>query len=236
MLNFTPVEIDALYLTLKVALFSIAICLPTGILVAFILSRTSFPGKWLLDGIVHLPLVMPPVVVGYLLLMLLGKRGVIGEWLYETFSITVAFSWTGAAIASAVMAFPLMVRAVRLSIDSIDQGLESAASTLGANRLRILLTITLPLSLPGIIAGTILAFARSLGEFGATITFVSNIPGETQTLPLALYNFTQLPGDQTPAIRLLLISLVLAFSALIASDVLARRVNKRLGVNNGGAR
>ncbi|MAZ98747.1 MAG: molybdate ABC transporter permease subunit [Rhodospirillaceae bacterium] len=236
MLNFTPVEIDALYLTLKVALFSIAICLPTGILVAFILSRTSFPGKWLLDGIVHLPLVMPPVVVGYLLLILLGKRGVIGEWLYETFNITVAFSWTGAAIASAVMAFPLMVRAVRLSIDSIDQGLESAASTLGANRLRILLTITLPLSLPGIIAGTILAFARSLGEFGATITFVSNIPGETQTLPLALYNFTQLPGDQTPAIRLLLISLVLAFSALIASDVLARRVNKRLGVNNGGAR
>ncbi|MDG1887141.1 MAG: molybdate ABC transporter permease subunit [Alphaproteobacteria bacterium] len=236
MLNFTPVEIDALYLTLKVALFSIAICLPTGILVAFILSRISFPGKWLLDGIVHLPLVMPPVVVGYLLLILLGKRGVIGEWLYETFNITVAFSWTGAAIASAVMAFPLMVRAVRLSIDSIDQGLESAASTLGANRLRILLTITLPLSLPGIIAGTILAFARSLGEFGATITFVSNIPGETQTLPLALYNFTQLPGDQTPAIRLLLISLVLAFSALIASDVLARRVNKRLGVNNGGAR
>ena len=236
MLNFTPVEIDALYLTLKVALFSIAICLPTGILVAFILSRTSFPGKWLLDGIVHLPLVMPPVVVGYLLLILLGKRGVIGEWLYETFNITVAFSWTGAAIASAVMAFPLMVRAVRLSIDSIDQGLESAASTLGANRLRILLTITLPLSLPGIIAGTILAFARSLGEFGATITFVSNIPGETQTLPLALYNFTQLPGDQTPAIRLLLISLVLAFGALIASDVLARRVNKRLGINNGGAR
>ena len=236
MLNFTPVEIDALYLTLKVALFSITICLPTGILVAFILSRTSFPGKWLLDGIVHLPLVMPPVVVGYLLLILLGKRGVIGEWLYETFGITVAFSWTGAAIASAVMAFPLMVRAVRLSIDSIDQGLESAASTLGANRLRILLTITLPLSLPGIIAGTILAFARSLGEFGATITFVSNIPGETQTLPLALYNFTQLPGDQTPAIRLLLISLVLAFGALIASDVLARRVNKRLGINNGGAR
>ena len=235
MLNFTPVEIDALYLTLKVALFSIAICLPTGILVAFILSRTSFPGKWLLDGIVHLPLVMPPVVVGYLLLILLGKRGVIGEWLYETFGITVAFSWTGAAIASAVMAFPLMVRAVRLSIDSIDQGLESAASTLGANRLRILLTITLPLSLPGIIAGTILAFARSLGEFGATITFVSNIPGETQTLPLALYNFTQLPGDQTPAIRLLLISLVLAFGALIASDIFARRVNKRLGINNGGA-
>ena len=235
MLNFTPVEIDALYLTLKVALFSIAICLPTGILVAFILSRTSFPGKWLLDGLVHLPLVMPPVVVGYLLLILLGKRGLIGEWLYETFSITVAFSWKGAAIASAVMAFPLMVRAVRLSIDSIDQGLESAAETLGANRLRILLTITLPLSLPGIIAGTILAFARSLGEFGATITFVSNIPGETQTLPLALYNFTQLPGDQTPAIRLLLISLVLAFGALIASDILARRVNKRLGINNGGA-
>ena len=212
-----------------------SICLPTGILVAFILSRTSFPGKWLLDGLVHLPLVMPPVVVGYLLLILLGKRGLIGEWLYETFSITVAFSWKGAAIASAVMAFPLMVRAVRLSIDSIDQGLESAAETLGANRLRILLTITLPLSLPGIIAGTILAFARSLGEFGATITFVSNIPGETQTLPLALYNFTQLPGDQTPAIRLLLISLVLAFGALIASDIFARRVNKRLGINNGGA-
>ena len=233
MFELTPIEIDAFYLTIKVAFFSIVICLPTGITTAFILSRYSFPGKWLLDAVVHLPLVMPPVVVGYILLILLGKRGVIGEWLFQSFDITIAFSWKGAAIASAVMAFPLMVRAVRLSLDSIDRGLEAAAKTMGANKLRIFLTITLPLSLPGILAGTILAFARSLGEFGATITFVSNIPGETQTLPLALYNFTQIPGDQTPAIRLLIISLVIAFGALIASDVLARRVTKKLGANVG---
>ena len=233
MFELTPIEIDAFYLTIKVAFFSIVICLPTGITTAFILSRYSFPGKWLLDAVVHLPLVMPPVVVGYILLILLGKRGVIGEWLFQSFDITIAFSWKGAAIASAVMAFPLMGRAVRLSLDSIDRGLEAAAKTMGANKLRIFLTITLPLSLPGILAGTILAFARSLGEFGATITFVSNIPGETQTLPLALYNFTQIPGDQTPAIRLLIISLVIAFGALIASDVLARRVTKKLGTNAG---
>ena len=233
MLTLTQIEIDAFYLTLKVALFSIAICLPIGVTVAFILSRASFPGKWLLDGLVHLPLVMPPVVVGYILLILLGKRGIVGEWLFQTFDITIAFSWKGAAIASAVMAFPLMVRAVRLSLDSIDKGLEAAARTLGANNIKVFFTVTLPLSLPGVIAGTILAFARSLGEFGATITFVSNIPGETQTLPLALYNFTQIPGDQTPAIRLLIISLILAFGTLITSDVLARRVNKRLGLNAG---
>ena len=233
MFELTPIEIDAFYLTIRVAFFSIVICLPTGITTAFILSRYSFPGKWLLDAVVHLPLVMPPVVVGYILLILLGKRGVIGEWLFQSFDITIAFYWKGAAIASAVMAFPLMVRAVRLSLDSIDRGLEAAAKTMGANKLRIFLTITLPLSLPGILAGTILAFARSLGEFGATITFVSNIPGETQTLPLALYNFTQIPGDQTPAIRLLIISLVIAFGALIASDVLARRVTKKLGTNAG---
>ena len=233
MFELTPIEIDAFYLTIKVAFFSIVICLPTGITTAFILSRYSFPGKWLLDAVVHLPLVMPPVVVGYILLILLGKRGIIGEWLFQSFDITIAFSWKGAAIASAVMAFPLMVRAVRLSLDSIDRRLEAAAKTMGANKLRIFLTITLPLSLPGILAGTILAFARSLGEFGATITFVSNIPGETQTLPLALYNFTQIPGDQTPAIRLLIISLVIAFGALIASDVLARRVTKKLGTNAG---
>ena len=214
MLTLTQIEIDAFYLTLKVALFSIAICLPIGVIVAFILSRASFPGKWLLDGLVHLPLVMPPVVVGYILLILLGKRGIVGEWLFQTFDITIAFSWKGAAIASAVMAFPLMVRAVRLSLDSIDKGLEAAARTLGANNIKVFFTITLPLSLPGVIAGTILAFARSLGEFGATITFVSNIPGETQTLPLALYNFTQIPGDQTPAIRLLIISLILALSLI----------------------
>ena len=174
-LTLTQIEIDAFYLTLKVALFSIAICLPIGVIVAFILSRASFPGKWLLDGLVHLPLVMPPVVVGYILLILLGKRGIVGEWLFQTFDITIAFSWKGAAIASAVMAFPLMVRAVRLSLDSIDKGLEAAARTLGANNIKVFFTITLPLSLPGVIAGTILAFARSLGEFGATITFVSNL-------------------------------------------------------------
>ncbi len=233
MLSLTSIEIEAFYLTLQVALFSIAICLPTGIITALILSRTHFPGKWLLDGLVHLPLVMPPVVVGYILLLLLGRRGLIGSWLFDTFGFTVAFTWKGAAIASAVMAFPLMVRAIRLSLDTMDTGLEIAARTLGAHRLRVLATITIPLSLPGILTGTILAFARSLGEFGATITFVSNIPGETQTLPLALYNFTQIPGDQTPAIRLLVISIILAFGALIASDILARKLTKRLGSHTG---
>ena len=229
MFNLTTIEIDAFYLTLKVAFFSGAICLPLGVITAFTLSRLNFPGKWLLDGLVHLPLVMPPVVVGYMLLLLLGRRGVLGSWLYDTFDITVAFTWKGAAIASAVMAFPLMVRAVRLSLDTMDRGLEVAARTLGASRTIVFLNITLPLSLPGILTGTILAFARSLGEFGATITFVSNIPGETQTIPLALYNFTQIPGDQTPAIRLLTISVVVAFAALIASDLLARKVKNRLG-------
>jgi len=227
--NLTTIEIDAFYLTLKVAFFSVAICLPLGVITAFILSRLHFPGKWLLDGLVHLPLVMPPVVVGYMLLLLLGRRGVLGSWLYDTFDITVAFTWKGAAIASAVMAFPLMVRAVKLSLDTMDRGLEVAARTLGASRIIVFLSITLPLSLPGILTGTILAFARSLGEFGATITFVSNIPGETQTIPLALYNFTQIPGDQTPAIRLLTISVIIAFAALIASDLLARKVKNRLG-------
>lgn len=229
MMTLTEIEINAFYLTIKVALFSIGICLPLGILVAFLLSRINFPGKWLLDGIVHLPLVMPPVVVGYILLLTLGRRGLIGSWLFDNFGLTVAFTWKGAAIASAVMAFPLMVRAIRLSLDTMDKGLEVAARTLGANRFRVFATITIPLSLPGILTGTILAFARSLGEFGATITFVSNIPGETQTLPLALYNFTQIPGDQTPAIRLLIISIILAFGALITSDLLARKVKQKLG-------
>ena len=229
MLGLTPLEIDALLLSLRVGLWSVALCLPLGVATALILSRLNFPGKWLLDGLVHLPLVMPPVVIGYALLVLLGRRGLVGAWLHETFDITLAFTWTGAAIAAAVMAFPLMVRAIRLSLESIDRGLEAAARTLGASGIRVFATITLPLCLPGVLTGTILAFARSLGEFGATITFVSNIPGETQTLPLALYSVTQIPGDETPAIRLAVISVVVALSALIASEILARRVARRLG-------
>lgn len=229
MLGLSPLEADALVLSLRVALSSVIFSLPFGLAIALLLSRMNFPGKWLLDGLVHLPLVMPPVVIGYVLLVLLGRRGVIGAWLHETFDVTLAFTWKGAAIASAVMAFPLMVRAIRLSLDSVDQGLEAAARTLGASGARVFATITLPLCLPGVLTGIILAFARSLGEFGATITFVSNIPGETQTLPLALYSVTQVPGDETPAIRLAVISVVVALSALIASEFLARRVARRLG-------
>jgi molybdate transport system permease protein len=227
--SLTPVEIDALLLSLRVGFWSVLICLPLGLLTAIVLARCSFPGKWLLDGIVHLPLVLPPVVIGYVLLVTLGRRGVLGGWLYETFEITLAFTWKGAAVAAAVMALPLTVRAIRLSLEQMDRGLEAAARTLGAGDLRVFLTITLPLCLPGLLTGAILAFARSLGEFGATITFVSNIPGETQTLPLALFAETQVPGDATPAIRLTVIAVVVALSALVASEFLARRVANRLG-------
>jgi molybdate transport system permease protein len=231
MFSLTPLEIDALALSLRVGLWSLVICLPTGLLIALILARCQFPGKWLLDGVVHLPLVLPPVVIGYALLILLGRRGIIGGWLYENFDITLAFTWKGAAVASAVMALPLMVRAIRLSLEVMDRGLEAAARTLGASDLRVFATITLPLCLPGILTGSILAFARSLGEFGATITFVSNIPGETQTLPLALFAEIQVPGDATPAIRLAVISVVVALLALLASAYLARRVAQRVGID-----
>jgi molybdate transport system permease protein len=236
MLSLSPLEVDALLLSLRVGFWSVVICLPLGLLLAVILARGAFPGKWLLDGIVHLPLVLPPVVIGYLLLVLLGRRGIIGAWLLETFDFTIAFTWKGAAVAAAVMALPLTVRAMRLSLEQMDRGLEAAARTLGASEFRVFATITLPLCLPGILTGAILAFARALGEFGATITFVSNIPGETQTLPLALFAETQIPGDATPAIRLTVISIIIALSALIASEYFARRVARHVGADEGSRR
>jgi molybdate transport system permease protein len=216
-------EWEALGLSLKVSVLAVAVSLPAGIGAAWVLSRYRFPGKGLVDGLIHLPLVLPPVVTGYLLLVLLGRKGIIGGFLYNTFGITLAFTWKGAAVAAAVMAFPLLVRAVRLSADAVDPGLEDAARTLGAGRMRVFFTITLPLMVPGIITGTILAFARSLGEFGATITFVSNIRGETQTLPLALYSLTQVPDGEAGALRLCIISVALAMTALLLSEWMARR-------------
>lgn len=226
--SLTPVEIDALRLSLWVSCWAVAVSLPFGILTAWVLARVKFPGKSALDGLIHLPLVLPPVVLGYLLLVLFGNRGILGAWLHNTLGITIAFTWKGAALASAVMAFPLLVRAVRLSIESVDRGLEAAARTLGAGPLRVFFTVTLPLVVPGVIAGAILAFARSLGEFGATITFVSNIQGETQTLPLALYTLTQIPGGEYAAMRLCIISVALGMAALVASELLARRYAARL--------
>jgi molybdate transport system permease protein len=219
----SPVEVEALRLSLWVSFWAVAGSLPIGVLVAWLLARLDFPGKSLLDGLIHLPLVLPPVVIGYLLLVGFGRRGVLGAWLYDLAGITLAFNWKGAAVAAAVMAFPLMVRAVRLSIEGVDRGVEAAARTLGAGPVRVFFTVTLPLVTPGILTGLILAFARSLGEFGATITFVSNIKGETQTLPLALYTLTQVPGGEIGAMRLCLISVVIAMAALVASEVLARR-------------
>ena len=197
--------------------------LPPAIAVAYVLARRDFPGKTLVDAVVHLPLVLPPVVVGFALLLLLGKRGVIGSVLDDWFGIVFAFRWTGAALASAIMGFPLMVRAIRLSIAAIDQRLETAARTLGGSPLRVFFSITLPLALPGIITGTLLSFARGLGEFGATVTFVSNIPGETETLPLAIYTYTQVPGGEGSALRLSIIAVVLSLVALAASEWLTRR-------------
>lgn len=225
--TLTPLEQEALSLSLRVSFWAVLTSLPPGIFIAWILGRYNFPGKTLLDGLVHLPLVLPPIVIGYLLLVLMGRNGVLGAWLYNLFGITLAFNWKGAALAAAVMAFPLMIRAVRLSIENVDQRLEEAARTLGAGPVWVFFTITLPLITPGIITGTILAFARSLGEFGATITFVSNIPGETQTLPLALFNLTQIPGGEYGAFRLCLISVVIALLTLVVSDILSRRLSTR---------
>lgn len=230
MWSLTPLEIETVGLSLRVAAFAVLISLPLGILTAWVLTRCDFFGKSLVNGIVHLPLILPPVVIGYLLLLLLGRRGPVGGWLFDTFGITVAFTWKGAAIASAVMAFPLMVRAIALSLAAVDRKLEQAARTLGAGPLRVFFTITLPLTIPGIISGVILAFARSLGEFGATITFVSNIPGETATLPLALFSQIQSIGGDVGALRLVIISIVLAMVALVASEILARRVSVKTGL------
>ncbi|PHM74716.1 molybdate ABC transporter permease subunit [Xenorhabdus kozodoii] len=222
-------EWQAILLSLKISGIAVLFSLPLGILMAWMLARCQFVGKSLLDSIIHLPLVLPPVVVGYLLLISLGRRGVIGECLYDWFGISFAFNWTGAALASAVVAFPLMVRAIRLSLEGIDRRLEQAARTLGAGSLKVFFTITLPLSLPGIIVGAVLAFARSLGEFGATITFVSNIPGETRTIPLAMYTLIEMPGAETAAARLCIIAILLALISLLLSEWLTRWGRKRLG-------
>jgi molybdate transport system permease protein len=222
-------ETDAILLSLKVACWAVLCSLPAGILLALALSRLNFPGKSLLDGLLHLPLVLPPVVIGYLLLVTLGRKGIIGAFLHEVFGIRIAFTWKGAVAASAVMAFPLLVRAVRLSFDAVDRRLEMAARTLGAGPLRVFLTVTLPLSAPGVIAGMVLAFARSLGEFGATITFVSNIQGQTQTLPLALYTMTQTPHGEEAAMRLCLIAIGIAMLALMGANRLEKSLARRAG-------
>jgi len=227
-LSLTALEVESLRLSLWVSGWAVIGSLPVGIGVAWVLARLRFPGKVLLDGLVYLPLVLPPVVTGYTLLVLMGKNGPLGSLLQKTIGLSFSFNWKGAALASAVMAFPLLVRAVRLSIEAVDQGLEAAARTLGAGPLRVFFTVTLPLILPGVLAGVILCFARSIGEFGATITFVSNIPGQTRTLPLALYTLTQVPSGEAAALRLCIISVLLSLLALVGSEIMARRLNQRL--------
>ncbi|AWH87630.1 molybdate ABC transporter permease subunit [Limnobaculum parvum] len=221
-------ELEALLLSLKVAGVAVAFSLPVGIFVAWILARCQFPGKALLDSVIHLPLVLPPVVIGYLLLIGFGRKGIIGEWLYQWFGFSFTFSWRGAAFASAVIAFPLMVRAIRLALEAVDTKLEQAARTLGAGFWRVLFTVTLPLAFPGLLAGVVLAFARSLGEFGATITFVSNIPGETRTIPLAMYTLIETPGAEGDAARLCIIAILLSLISLLMSEWLARWSQRRL--------
>jgi molybdate transport system permease protein len=228
--SLTAEEQTALELSLRVALWATVASLPPGLLIAMVLSRGKFWGKSILNGIVFLPLVLPPVVTGYLLLLLFGRRGLLGAFLADNLGIVFAFRWTGAALACAVMGFPLLVRALQLSIDAIDRGLEDAAATLGANPVWVFVTVTLPLILPGIIAGTILSFARAMGEFGATITFVSNIPGETQTVPTAIYTFTQVPGGELAAFRLTAIAVAVSMFALLASEAIGAFVGHRIGV------
>src|SRR5215468_11204703 len=230
LLNLSPEEWTAVRLSVRVATVAMLASLPIGIAVAYLLARYKFPGKSFVDGIVLLPLILPPVVTGYLLLLTFGRRGLIGSFLAEQFGIVFAFRWTGAALACGVMGFPLLVRAIRLSIEAVDTRLEEAAGTLGANRAWVFLTVTLPLIIPGILAGMILCFAKAMGEFGATITFVSNIPGETQTLPSAIYTFTQVPGGDQGALRLTLVSVAISMLALLASEVMARIANRRLDI------
>ena len=226
-MHFTPAEIVAIELSLRVAVVATLASLPFGVAVAMLLARANFPGKILVDGLVHLPLVLPPVVTGYLLLIGFGRRGPIGAFLEQTFGLVFAFRWTGAALASAIMGFPLLVRTLRLSIEGIDRRLEDTAASLGARRIVVFATITLPLVLPGLLAGAVLAFARAIGEFGATITFVSNIPGETQTIPSAIYTVLQIPGAESAAIRLSLVAVAISLSALVLSEALARRMRGR---------
>jgi molybdate transport system permease protein len=222
--DFTPDEMTAIRLSLRVATWAMLASLPFGVAAAMVLARGRFWGKSLFNGIVHLPLVMPPVVTGYVLLLLFGRHGPLGAFLADHFGIVFAFRWTGAALACAVMGFPLMVRAIWLSVEAVDRRLEAAAQTLGAGPLWVFATVTLPLALPGILAGMVLSFARALGEFGATITFVSNIPGETETLPTAIYTLTQVPGGDAGALRLTLVSVAVSLAALLVSDLLSRRV------------
>jgi molybdate transport system permease protein len=224
----SPEEWQALVLSLEVSALAVTLSLPMGVLAALALARGRFPGRQWLNGLVHLPLVLPPVVTGYLLLLTFGRQGPVGALLQQAFGITLAFRWTGAALAAGVMAFPLMVRAIRLAVEAVDPKLEQAASTLGASRLRVFVTVTLPLILPGVVAGTVLAFARAMGEFGATITFVSNIPGQTQTLPLAIYSFLQQPGAEGAALRLVAISVAVAMAALLLAEWVGTRVARRI--------
>ena len=227
----SQLEIEALSLSLKVSAWAVACILLPGIAIAWLLARRDFPGKALLDGFVHLPLVLPPVAIGYVLLVMFGRNGPLGALLYNWLGVNLIFSWRGAAIAAGIMAFPLLVRAVRLSMEVVDQRLETAARTLGARPWRVFLTITLPLASPGILTGVLLAFIRCLGEFGATITFAANVPGETRTLPLALYTALQVPGGEDAALRLALVAIALAIGALVASQFLAREVAKRIGLS-----
>lgn len=223
-----PEEWSAVALSLQVSFWATLLSLPLGIFVAYALARWSFPGKQLLNGLVHLPLILPPVVTGYILLLTLGTRGPVGSFLAD-WGIVLAFRWTGAAVAAAVMAFPLMVRAIRLSIEAVDPKLEQASATLGAAPVWVFLTVTLPMALPGIVAGTILAFAKAMGEFGATITFVSNIPDQTRTIPSAIYAFLQVPGGEGPAMTLVIVAVVVAMGALLLSEVIGQRVAARVG-------
>jgi molybdate transport system permease protein len=224
----TPDEWRAVALSLRVSFWATLISLPLGIAVAYVLARYRFWGHQLLNGLVHLPLILPPVVTGYLLLLTFGRKGAVGAFLDETFGLVFAFRWTGAALAAAVMAFPLMVRAIRMAIEAVDPRLEAAAGTLGASRPWVFVTVTLPLILPGIVAGAILAFAKAMGEFGATITFVANIPGQTQTLPSAIYAYLQVPGGDAAAFRLVLVAIAIAMLALLLSEWVARSVARRV--------
>ena len=223
-----PDEWRAVALSLRVSFWATAVSLPLGIWVAYVLARHEFWGKQLLNGLVHLPLILPPVVTGYLLLITFGRRGPVGGFLEQCCGLVFAFRWTGAALAAAVMAFPLMVRAIRLAIEAVDPKLEQAAGTLGASRFWVFVTVTLPLIMPGIVAGAILAFAKAMGEFGATITFVANIPGQTQTLPSVIHNFLQVPGGDAQAMRLVVIAIAIAMVALLLSEWVGRAVARRI--------
>ncbi|WP_348764999.1 molybdate ABC transporter permease subunit [uncultured Salinisphaera sp.] len=223
---FDAATLEVLTLSLWVATTAVVVSLPLALAVAWFLARSQWRGKMVVDALVHLPLVMPPVVTGYLLLVGLGRNSLVGGWFADTFGLVFAFKWTGAALAGAIMGFPLLVRPIRLSLEAIDNRVEAAAATLGASPIWVALTVTLPLALPGVIAGLVLAFARALGEFGATITFASNIPGETRTLPIAIYTFIQVPGGESRAAQLIIVSIAVSLTALVASELIARRVKR----------